>query len=95
MEKKEYISRLAKFLIDNNINMNAVDLASHLNWNNYSTNYKTPYKGKRGIYRLIHSVYDWLFKNNKIIEAEYVAKAFKKPDGVMPMTGKLICSAWF
>lgn len=81
MEKKEYIAKLANFLIENEKSMDAINLAQHLNWNDYLTNYETPYEGKRGIYTLIHSVYDWLVKNNRIQEAENVAKAFKKPDG--------------
>ncbi|KHJ37217.1 hypothetical protein PBAC_25470 [Pedobacter glucosidilyticus] len=81
MNKKEYISKLANFLIENGKSMDAISLAKHLNWNGYLTNYETPYEGKRGVYTLIHSVYDWLINNNRIQEADNVAKAYKKTDG--------------
>ena len=81
MNKKEYLSKLANFLIQTNTTMNAESLADHLNWNGYKTNYETEYKGKRGTYKLIHSAYDYYAERGMLVEANEIAKAFKKPNG--------------
>ena len=81
MDKKEYIKRLAIFLVDNGTTMSGEDLAKHLNWNNFKTSYGSEYQGGRGTYTLIHATYDWLVSNEKQIDANKVAIAFQKPDG--------------
>lgn len=81
LEKKEYITKLADFLITTKTTMNVENLAEHLNWNGYKTNYDTEYQGKRGTYTLIHSTYDYLVEKNRQNDADKVAKAFKKPNG--------------
>lgn len=81
MTNKEYISKLADFLISTNSTMNVKALADLLNWNNYNTTYRTEYKGERGTYTLIHHTYYWLKDQGLQKEADNVAFAFKKPDG--------------
>ncbi len=81
MNKKEYISKLAHFLISTNTTMNVENLAEHLNWNGFKTNYETEYKGKRGTYTLIHSAYDYYADKKMQNEADEIALAFKKPNG--------------
>ena len=81
MEKKEYVSKLAKFLVDNNSTMSADILVTHLNWNKFRTDAGTVYRAGRGIYKLIESTYKWLQSSVQNTDAENVAKAFKKPDG--------------
>ncbi|MBC7607768.1 MAG: hypothetical protein H7199_12555 [Burkholderiales bacterium] len=58
IEKKEYIRRLSNFLVENETKMTGKNLADHLNWNGYRTNSGNKYIGERGIYTLIHSVYN-------------------------------------
>ncbi len=81
MDKKEYIRRLANFLVKNNTTMTGENLAEHLNWNEFLTNYGTEYQGGRGTYTLIHATYDWLESIGEDDDAHNVALAFKKPDG--------------
>lgn len=81
MDKKEYIRRLAIFLVKNNTTMTGENLAEHLNWNEFLTNYGTEYQGGRGTYTLIHATYDWLVSIGEEDDADKVALAFKKPDG--------------
>lgn len=81
MEKKEYISKLGIFLNDNNTTMAVNELADHLNRNGFKTSYESDFKGERGTYKLIHSVYNWLVNNSQLIEAKAVACAFTKADG--------------
>lgn len=81
MDKKEYISQLAKFLVSSKTTMTGETLAEILNWNNFKTSYNSEYAGGRGTYTLIHATYDWLVANGKQQDADYVALAFKKPDG--------------
>jgi len=81
MENKEYIRRLAKFLVENQSTMTAEQLAELLNWNKFKTTYGTEYSGGRGTYTLIHSTYDWLVSIGCQNDAGLVALAFKKPDG--------------
>jgi hypothetical protein len=81
MDKKEYISQLATFLVHTKTTMTGETLATLLNWNGFKTSYNTEYEGGRGTYTLIHATYDWLVSNGKQTEADNVAMAFKKPDG--------------
>jgi hypothetical protein len=81
MDKKEYIRRLADFLVSNGTTMTGENLADHLNWNNFKTSYNTTYTGSRGTYTLIHATYDWLVRQGDQLAADKVAKAFKKPNG--------------
>jgi hypothetical protein len=79
VSKKEYIKKLAEFLVSTETTMNISDLANHLNWNNFRTKDRKPYKGKRGTYVLVKSTWKWLEKNKMKNEAEQVAKAFVTP----------------
>lgn len=81
MEKKEYITQLAKFLVATNTTMTGETLADLLNWNKFKTNYNSEYEGGRGTYTLIHATYDWLVAHENQEDADKVALAFKKPDG--------------
>lgn len=81
MDKKEYISQLATFLVLTKTTMTGETLATLLNWNGFKTSYNAEYEGGRGTYTLIHATYDWLVSNGKQTEADNVAMAFKKPDG--------------
>ncbi len=81
MEKKEYITQLAKFLVATNTTMTGETLADLLNWNKFKTNYNSEYEGGRGTYTLIHATYDWLVAHENQEDADQVALAFKKPDG--------------
>lgn len=81
MDKKLFISKIANTLSELNITMNIKQLTELLNWNGITTDYGEPYKGKRGTYKLIHSVYDYLIENKRIVEAENVAKSFKRMNG--------------
>lgn len=81
MDKKEYIRRLANFLIENGTQMSAQELAEHLNRNNFKTGYGTEYEGGRGTYTLIHATYDWLVSIGNQNDANHVANAFTKADG--------------
>lgn len=80
MDKKEYIRKLGIFLVDNGMTMDVPNLAEHLNWNNFKTNYEASYSGKRGTYTLIHATYDWLVSIGEPADAAKVAEAFRKPD---------------
>ena len=79
LSKKEYIKKLADFLYSTETTMNVLNLAKHLNWNGYRTKTKEKYKGKRGTYVLVKSIWRWLEKNNQKEEAEKVAKVFLTP----------------
>ena len=81
MDKREYIRRLAEFLMSTGTSMNVQELAGLLNWNGFKTNYDSPFKGGRGTYTLIHATYDWLVSSGKTTDADNVALAFKKPNG--------------
>jgi len=81
LEKKEYVRRLAKFLVENQTTMTGRNLADHLNWNEFKTSYDTEYAGGRGTYKLINATYDWLVSIEFQNDADCVALAFKKPDG--------------
>ena len=81
MDKREYIRRFAEFLISTNTSMHVKELAGLLNWNGFTTNYGTAFKGGRGTYTLIHATYDWLVATGRPTDADNVGKAFKKPDG--------------
>ena len=81
MDKKEYITELAAFLVNTKTTMPGDSLASLLNWNGYRTDYNTKYKGLRGTYTLVSATYDWLVKKGRHAEADKVALAFQKPDG--------------
>lgn len=61
--------------------MHVKELAGLLNWNGFTTNYGTSFKGGRGTYTLIHATYDWLMATGRPTDADNVAKSFKKPDG--------------
>ena len=81
MDKKEYIRRLAIFLVANNTTMTGENLAEHLNWNKFKTSYGSEYAGGRGTYTLIHATYDWLVSINQQNDADTVALAYKKSNG--------------
>ena len=81
MDKREYISRLAKTLAENGTRMSGKELAQHLNRNGFKTSYGAEYSGGRGTYRLLSSTYKWLVQNNRQKDADNVATAFPKPDG--------------
>jgi hypothetical protein len=80
MDKKEYISRLANFLVANNTTMVRADLIKHLIWNGFITN-EGYVGGKRGTYVVIYETYDWLVSVGKQVEADNIKLAFKKSDG--------------
>ncbi|GAB3557799.1 hypothetical protein GCM10027577_47550 [Spirosoma fluminis] len=61
--------------------MSVVELADHLNRNQFKTGYGTDYEGGRGSYRLVSTTYDWLVAAGRQEEANYVAAAFPKSDG--------------
>jgi len=76
-EKKLYIWRLARFLFSHHMTMSALELADHLNRNDFLTGYKTQFSGGRGTYRLISATYDWVAEDLGLNEeADCVAKAF-------------------
>ena len=79
MDKKEYIQRLAKFLIDTGTTMHVRELAHLLNWNGFRTNYDTEFQGSRGTYTLISATYQWLMDRGQEAEAEQVARASERP----------------
>ena len=82
INKKLYIWKLADFLVQNKMRMSGDELASHLNRNEFLTNYGSQYEGGRGTYRLIHETYKWLHDDlNLKDEASKIAEAFVKPDG--------------
>jgi hypothetical protein len=81
MDKKEFIRKLAAFLVSTDATMTGETLADLLNWNGFKTNYDTEYAGGRGTYKLIHATYDWLVSIGEQEDANNVADAFKKPDG--------------
>jgi hypothetical protein len=81
MDKKEYISNLAAFLVSNNNTMAGNELAQHLNRNNYKTSYGDEYQGKRGTYTLLQATYNWLASVGRHQDASNVALAFPKPNG--------------
>jgi hypothetical protein len=81
-DKKTYIWKLAAFLCSQGMVMSGEELADHLNRNNFLTSYGTEYQGGRGTYRLIQQTWAWLNDDLGLTkEAQYVAKAFVKPDG--------------
>ncbi len=81
-EKKLYIWHLADFLSRHEKRMSGEELATHLNRNNFMTEYETEYEGGRGTYTLIEATYKWLKNDLQFSkEASKVAEAFVKPDG--------------
>ena len=79
---QEYVTALASFLSERDSRMSARELAEHLNRNNLQTGYGTRYDpGARGIYRMLHSLYEALATQNRIDEAQAVADVFTKEDG--------------
>ena len=81
MDKKEYIRRLAKFLVSNKMTMTGKSLADHLNWNDFRTNNGDKHRGGRGTYTIIDATYKWLVSIGEQVDADNIALAFKKPDG--------------
>jgi hypothetical protein len=81
-EKKLYIWRLARFLHTHQMRMSALELAEHLNRNEFLTGYKSQFSGGRGTYRLIKKTYDWVAGEMGLPEeAECIAKAFVDQKG--------------
>lgn len=80
MDKKEFISKIANTLVETETTMYVKDLSQILNWNKFKTDNNEEYAGKRGTYKLIHSVYDWLKQNKRDIDADNVAKVYMKSD---------------
>jgi hypothetical protein len=66
MDKKIFINKIANTLSELNVTMNIKQLTELLNWNCITTDYGETYKGKRGTYKLIHSVYDYFIENKRI-----------------------------
>lgn len=63
--------------------MNAPDLCDELNNKGYITDSGNPFNRQgRGIYKLLSGTYKTLKDQGKNDEAEAVAEAFTKPDGV-------------
>jgi hypothetical protein len=56
-------------------------LADLLNAAGHRTVYGTPYKGKRGTYRLVSMTYRRLHGAGRTAQASMVAAAFTKPNG--------------
>lgn len=81
ISKQEYISNLATFLVENKKVMSGEELATHLNRNVFSTGYGSKYKGGRGTYKLIKSVWSSYEQVGKTKEASNIATAFVKPNG--------------
>ncbi len=79
--KKQYISDLARFLNNQGKVMSGEELATHLNRNGFSTSYGSKYKGGRGTYKLIKSIWSVHDSAGENIEAENIATAFVKPSG--------------
>lgn len=78
-KKYYYIEVLAVFLVLHGKTMTMKDLASHLTHNGFKTSYDTEYKGARGTFTLIKTVYDWA--NIKGLNKNAVAIAFTDDDG--------------
>lgn len=82
IDKKLYIWKLASFLNENNMKMTGIELASHLNTNNITTNYGDHYEGNRGTYKLIQATWRWLNDDLEFAdESIKVANSFILPNG--------------
>ncbi|AGH81272.1 hypothetical protein PCNPT3_06660 [Psychromonas sp. CNPT3] len=79
--KKKYISDLATFLSNQGKVMSGEELAVHLNRNGFRTSYGSKYKGGRGTYKLIKSIWSTHDSAEERNEADNVANAFVKPNG--------------
>ena len=81
MDKREFILDIARGLILNSKTMYAQNLVPLLNASCYKTDVGNEYKGGRGIYKLLDSIYYRLENAGKDDDAESIAKAFKNANG--------------
>ena len=81
MDKREFILNIAKGLISDKKTMYAQDLVNLLNNNSFKTDAGNEYKGGRGIYKLLDSIYYRLEKAGEDDDAEKIAKAFTDASG--------------
>ncbi|MBA2224672.1 hypothetical protein [Thermogemmata fonticola] len=56
-------------------------LAGILNAAGHRTSYGTPYRGRRGTYRLVKATYRRLMQAGRSAEAAMVARTFTRPNG--------------
>lgn len=75
---KETLAKLAGFLVDNDKHMSGEELADYLNRNDYKTTRGEEYKGGRGTFKLLSSLYDTFKKEGRDEDAHNVARAFTK-----------------
>ena len=62
--------------------MTSADLVLVLNQENRTTTRETSYTmGSRGIFKLIHSTYDWLIRQGRNLDAQLIANTFTTTDG--------------
>lgn len=78
--KRKIIAELAQCLVENKLKISGKLLSDILNFNDIETNYGTQYEGGRGIYTLIHAVYNYYYEHDPSL-AEQIALAFTNECG--------------
>ena len=81
MNKFEFVLNQAARLHKSGKKITGGQLVILLNQNGYTTNYGTQYVGGRGVYKLIHAVYDWQISIGQKNNADIIAYAFTNQDG--------------
>ncbi len=79
--KMQLVLDLAEFCHRRGIRLPVRVLAEFLNAAGHRTRYGTPYKGKRGTYRLVKMTYRCLHRAGRTEEASVVAATFTRPNG--------------
>lgn len=79
--KMQLVLDLAEFCHRRGIRLPVRVLAVFLNAAGHRTRYGTPYKGKRGTYRLVKMTYQRLHRAGRTAEASMVVAAYTRPNG--------------
>ena len=83
IQKFNFIFQLAQVCHQNGTTMTVPDLASALNQHNHRTSYGSQFVvDARGIYKVVSAAYKWFYDAGMVAEAEMIAEAFVKPDGM-------------
>jgi hypothetical protein len=83
-KKKMYLVKLAEFLVANGMYMSGPELVDHLNRNGFFTALGEPYKGGRGVYKLLNETYKWLESLGLDDDTARFPQAFVDGNGEFP-----------
>ncbi len=77
----QLVRDVAEFCDRHGFRLPTQTLAAILNAAGVRTSYGTPYKGRRGTYRLVKATHRRLERAGRTAEASMVARAFTRPNG--------------